>query len=336
MTFFIMGGSNSIFKDGWISRFSEQVSEPCVNRSVGATTTLSGIYRFLLPYGPSAGDCVIWEYALNEINHIGQDYATDTVLKNVEHFILLCRQRGCRLAPLIFTPRQEETAPTRGEYYERLHDLFAHYGISAFDVSVEYRKSNGVDRIPDENFQDNFHYAKTPTMLGFIADRAVALIKSATIPGPASPVYTAGRTVALIDGFQSDEFSNSLMTIPVARVPISIDLTSKGRIIAIYALCSTSFDSGIRMELHDTEGNMKKIRFSTTPKKEKPIRQLKAISIENSDTGDWRFSQSFQLKFFAALNGGIFYSDHTTKGKLENPVRPPPVISGVLVEMDGV
>jgi hypothetical protein len=335
MAYFIFGGSNSIFKDGWVSLFSEQVSEPCVNRSVGGTTTLCGIYRFLLPDGPAAGDCVIWEYALNEIAHVKGRYRLEVVLKNVEHFILLCRQRGCRLAPLIFTPLREEAAPTRGRYYERLHELFAYYGVSVFDVSVEYRKRFGVDRMPDANYLDNPHYAKTPAMMGFIADGAATLIQAATVPGPASPVHTGGRSLALIDGFQDETFSNSLLTIPVANVPASVDLKSDGRIIAVYSLCFTGFDSGVRMELHDTGGNVKKLRFSTTQRNGKPIPLLKAISIEHADTDEWRFSHGYQLRFFPARKGGAFYNEPAMKHDLENPVRPPPVISGVLVEVDG-
>lgn len=335
MTYFIIGGSNSIFKDGWVSLFSEQVSEPCVNRSVGSTTTLAGIYRFLLPDGPAADDCVIWEYALNEVNHIRRRYDADTVLKNVEHFILLCRQRGCRLAPLIFTPLREEAAPKRAGYYQKLHELFAHYGVAVFDVSTAYRQHFGVDRIPDENFQDNLHYAKTPAMLDFIADGTVALANLATIPKPTDPIYTAGRALGLIEGFQDETFGNSLMTIPVANVPASIDLTSGGRIIAIYALCFTGFDSGIRMELHDTGGEPKKMRFSTTHKDKKDIPLLKAISLEQAGKGDWPFSPGCQLKFFPARKGGAFYGETGVKTELQDPVRPPPVISGVLVEVDG-
>jgi hypothetical protein len=335
MTYFIIGGSNSIFKDGWVSGFAGQVSEPCVNRSVGSTTTLAGLYRFLLPEGPQPGDCVIWEYALNEINHISRGYDTDIVLKNVEHLIRLCRQRGCRLAPVIFTPRREEMAETRDPYYQRLHELFAHYGVAVFDVSDAYRKAFRVDHLPAECFIDNAHYAKTPAMLGFIADGAVALARVATVPGPAEPLYTAGRALALIDGFQGDTFSNALMTIPMAKVPASIDLVSGGQIIAVYALCFTGFESGIRMELHDTGGNLKKMRFSTTHQdtSRKPL--LKAISLEQAGNGDWPFSPGYQLKFFPARKGGRFYSEFRVKAELQDPVRPPPVISGVLVEVDG-
>jgi hypothetical protein len=335
MTYFIIGGSNSVFKDGWISLFSKQVSEPCANKAVGATTTLAGIYRFMLPDGPATGDCVIWEYALNEANHIGRGYDPDIVLKNVEHFILLCRQRGCRLAPLLFTLRREEMAETRSPYYQRLHELFAHYGIAVFDVSDAYRKTFKVDHIPADHFIDNAHYAKTPAMLGFIADGAVALAKAATVPGPADPLYTAGRTLALIDGFQNNTFSNSLLTIPIAKVPSSIDLTSGGRVIAIYTLCFAGFDSGIRMELHDTKGSARKMRFSTTHQDEirKPL--LRAISLEQAGKGDWSFSPGYQLKFFPATRGGMFHSEVGMKAELQDPVRPPPVISGVLVEMGG-
>ena len=32
--------------------------------------------------------------------------------------------------PLIFTPRREENAETRDPYYQRLRELFTHYGVA--------------------------------------------------------------------------------------------------------------------------------------------------------------------------------------------------------------
>lgn len=332
MTIFVVGGSNSVFKDGWVSRFSECVGQPVRNLSIGASTTLAGLYRMILPDGPAEGDCVVWEYALNEINHIRRGYDGGTLLKNVENFIRLCQRRNIGLTPLIFTPKHQEVAPRRAPYFERLLALFAHYGIPVFDVSTEYRRRFSVSCLPDDLFEDAAHYARSGPLPEFIANGAAESIASAKVPAQQTPVYTRFRSLALLEGLHCQQFSNALLTVPIATVPQRLTTAFAGRLIGVYSLAFSGFDSGVRIELHPANGTVCAFRFSTT-QQEPPRRPiLKAISVEEASKEHWTFEAGDQIRCQPATQGGLFHAEYMIKRKLDAPVPPPAVLSGLLAE----
>lgn len=343
MAFYIIGGSNSIFRDGWVSRFAERVSDPVVNRSVGATTTLAGLFRFLMagPEGaPGEGDRVIWEYGLNEANHVARGYRRELLLKNVEHLIRLCHDRGCRFIPLIMTQRRQEQAATRDSYYQMLTDLFAHHGISAFDVSQEWRRRFGRARLPDELYVDDAHYARDPELMKFIAEGVVDLAATAGVPAAVTPLYSAGRHIGLLEGLTQDVFENSLMRVPRAKIPLEITLTGRGRVAGICTLCRGGKETGIRVQLRPDTDEMRQMRFSTTNLRDQRI-ILKSVSLENALGARWdklwRFEEGDRLRLSPARRPGDFYAEHEILTPLTAP-NPflPAHIAGVLVEYDEV
>ena len=56
-------------KTGWVSRFRAHAPD-LVNLSVGGTTSITGLFRVMTTPQIGPGDVVVWEYALNEANHI--------------------------------------------------------------------------------------------------------------------------------------------------------------------------------------------------------------------------------------------------------------------------
>lgn len=340
MSFYVFGGSNSIFRNGWIAGFSQQAGQPVLNRSVGATTTLTGLFRFLMPGNdghPAEGDCVLWEYALNEVNHAARGYSHEMLLKNVEHFISLCRAHGCRLIPVIFTPLWQEKAARRDPYYQMLTDLFAHHGITPFDVSLAWRQQHG-GRLPDALYADSAHYAREPDFMAFIADGVARLVATARVPALAEPLYSAGRKVAVIDGLEEGSHENSLMRVPTAQLPLSIEMKGHGRVAAIYALCHADFESGIRVQLQGGPDQKRQMRFSTTNRREQRI-ILKAVSLENAlgkRWGDhWGFGPGDRLLLSPARRAGDFYAEYELCPTLTTPANTRPArIAGVLVEND--
>ena len=339
MSFYIFGGSNSIFRDGWVTSFSECVDQPIFNCSVGATTTLTGLFRFLMlgtEKGPAENDCVLWEYALNEVNHVPRGYRHEMLLKNVEHFMALCRERGCRFIPLIFTPLWQEKMPQRDPYYGMLADIFAHYGVIPFDVSQAWRQRFGVKRMLDEFYVNNPHYIRTSQLMEFISAGVADLVSTARVPAPVAPIHTEGRNVALIEGLEQDEFENSLMRVPTAQLPLSIELKQQGRVAAICALCHSDFESGIRVRLLSGTDRMRQMRFSTTNQNARRI-ILKAVSLEhalgNRWTSHWSFTPGDRLLLSPARKPGQFYAEHELRSALTAPEHKAPArISGVLVE----
>jgi hypothetical protein len=67
-----MGGSHSVMKDGWPSAFLERYegSQPVRNVSVGASSSMMSAYHVIFTCEARSGDTVIWEYPLNDTNHI--------------------------------------------------------------------------------------------------------------------------------------------------------------------------------------------------------------------------------------------------------------------------
>ncbi|WP_323716144.1 hypothetical protein [Paracoccus aminovorans] len=339
MPFYVFGGSNSIFRDGWVSSFSQQTGQPVLNRSVGATTTLTGLFRFLMPGDgdqPGEGDCVLWEYALNEVNHVARGYRREMLLKNVEHLMALCRARGCRFVPLILTPLWQERAPQRDPYYQMLTDLFAHHGIVPFDVSVAWRQRNAGQRLPDALYTDSAHYTRAPELTAFIAAGVVDLVAASRVPAPVAPLHTAGRSVALVEGLAQGWHENALMRIPTAQLPLSIELNGHGRVAAVCALCHADFESGIRVQLQRDADQMRQMRFSTTNSSHRRI-ILKAVSLENAlgkrwDT-HWLFGPGDRLLLSPARHPGEFYAEHELRSTLTMPEQKTPArIAGVLLE----
>ena len=338
MPFYIFGGSNSIFRDGWVAKFSELIGQPVHNRSVGATTTLSGIFRFLMPGEadqPREGDYVLWEYALNEVNHVSYGYRHEMILKNVEHFMTLCRDRGCKFIPIIMTPRWQENSVPRDPYYEKLMELFNNYGISPFDVSKEWRRSSGKI-MPAFLYENNSHYARNPGLMNFIASGVANLIETSRIPNSIQSLYTAGRSVCLIEGLEKGFFKNSLMRVPTIPLPLSLELKGYGRIASILALCQADSETGVRVQLRPGLNESRQMRFSTTNINHKGV-IVKSISLERAlGRGwerNWSFSSSDRLRISPALLPGAFYAERELRSNLIAPNSQSSMnIAGVMVE----
>ena len=300
----IVGGSNSRFRSGWVGNLEQTLGTEVRNLSIGATTSLTGIYRSLLDDGPKPGDTVVWEYALNEVNHIKGGYETANVLRYVEHLLRLYQRQGIRFAPVIFTPLREETADQRSSYFNQLIALFDHYGIKNFDVSPEFRSRLGVDAIPQDYFADEQHYRKIPNLMQFIADGVVQLLSKASVPSLPLPIHTGQTEIALLSPQKFKIFENSVMTVPVSIPPVRLEITFPGRLLAIMALCRPDEECGLRASISVNGKERCGFRFSATsnPAFAKPI--LKAISIERATDATWHIDSGETIVVAPAKIGG--------------------------------
>lgn len=331
----IVGGSNSRFRSGWVGYLERTLGVEARNLSIGATTSLTGIYRSLLDDGPKPGDTVVWEYALNEVNHIKGGYEIANVLRSVEHLLQLYQRQGIRFAPVIFTPLREETADQRSPYFSQLVTLFDHYAVSAFDVSTEFRSLKGVNVIPQEYFADEQHYEKLDDLMQFITDGVIELIGRAAVPGQQHPIYTGKTEVALLSPEKFSIFENSVMKVPVSQVPVRTKVPYPGSLIAIMALCRPDEECGLRARIMVGEEERCGLRFSATssPSFPKPI--LKAISVERATGAAWRVNPGEAIAVVPAAMGGRFFNEFLTLSMLSDPVKKPKAgVCGFLIERD--
>ena len=292
------------------------------------------LYRALVADDVRQGDLIVWEYALNDFNHISRGYKKDVLLRNIEHFIILCREKGCRLVAAIFTPRRLEAAAERNPFYQSILDLFAAYGVSCFDISAEFRLANSVRRMPEVLFSNGAHYEIEPELMRFIALGVHALCDDATLPAAIAPIRTGDQRLFLATDFCDFEFENSLLSVPAARLPVVLQKLPAGQILAIYCVCNYFDNNGVRVILHRADGDKLSFRFSASSEGnfQKPV--LKAVSVENASALIWTVKDGDRLVLAAAVGPGVYYAEHRVRRHLKNLEREPDIwISGVLMSV---
>lgn len=309
MSVYIVGGSNSLFRDGWTTYLG-----PITNLAVGANTTLCGTYRCLQEHGPKCGDTVIWEYGLNEIIHCRVLYDLPVVIRNLEEFLRLAGSRGWKILPLLLIPRKEarEGMPA---YYEAAIRVFKHYGLSVIEPDQEFRRSSV--RVDETHYSDPAHFHRRNDITGLIGRMAAERLDAAAIPEAHTHLVSSG-TLELIELPVNSTFKNSIMTIPLSGMPLRIRLRGHGEIRSLVTLCRPYTSTGIRMRL--TRGGDVKAdtRISTTCKRDKTL--LKALNLDS--VGNWSFEPGDFLGIRYIDIGGWLYAEQGLKRKVEQTIIP--------------
>lgn len=328
-----MGGSNSVFRDGWVSFLSPVVSDPVRNLSVGASTSLCGLYRALLPDGPQAGDTIIWEYALNEAVHVRRRYALEPVLKNTEHLLRLAASRGWRFVPIILMPRSDAQRPERPEYYDQVIGLFREYGVEPLDITASLCAALRVPSLGDQHYSDSMHLVRSAEVMGHLAERAGAALTEASIPQRAMPIRTGGRVPTLLAFRQPGRFENSIMSLPVAAAPLRLRLAGSGAVLSVVCVCRPELQQGLRVSLMRGGELAADARVSTTSAKSMHL--LKPVALEQIAGTAWEFGPDDRLVLRPLRRGGRVHAEQGLLPRLADLTSDDyPSIAGVLAEMD--
>ncbi|MEP3633927.1 MAG: SGNH/GDSL hydrolase family protein [Shimia thalassica] len=343
MTIFIVGGSNSVRKGGWVDHFTPEAT----NISIGASTSIMGAYRSLFSVEVQPGDTVIWEYALNDANQAlgtGRAYTVDYLLGYCEVIIRMCAKRGARFIPLIFTPQRRERLPEIDAYRLKLHRMLRHYGIPFVDISRELRRILEVETLPDSIFFDDFHYAEDSRAVKRAARRAERLISDDFRPvdPDVCPMFIAPDiSVELFtdfEGARAGEFSNKLLTIPVfepANLPLTLGPRIRGgRIVGIFMISppdggvlelSISEKSGAHVDVFDMSVAHSEPNFS------KPVFKMFSLVNARREPVNFEAGQSISLSHSTGAGEPL-----TDMGFAEMPASFPKTskvsIAGILVE----
>lgn len=321
MALFIVGGSNSIFRDGWVAKLPG-----ARNLSVGANTTLCGIFRCLLDDGPKSGDTIIWEYGLNEIVHSRMLYTTETILRNLEHFLILARRKRFKVLPLMLVPRKEELSDVMPGYYFDALDLFKQYGLTVVDASYEFRRRLGS--VPSSYYADPVHYRRDDDVCGEIGRAVEKFLPEARIPLSAQPKLANGN-IDLVRLRWSTIFENSIMKIPLTEMPVRIRMDGYGVARSIVAICRNGDSSGIRIRLTRRSTVLADARVSITCRNDKTI--LKAVNLDN--VGNWSFCEGDILSMRYINAGGVVYAEQGLIARLRSVITPAEdALAGIIVE----
>ena len=215
----IVGGSNSLRKNGWVSCFEEAYTGPhsIDNMSIGGASTIMGVYRSFFSNNIRKNDVVVWEYALNDANffEIGK-CRIEILLRHVEHLIRRCAQKGALFVPVIMSTLRQESRRGLDQYRAQLHYLFSHYKIDFLDVSFHMRHKLGAPALGREYYDDGNHYALGGEVVSEIGKILPEYIKN-SLPidiNKFRPLFVPrGVQVRLIDNFDNGDsniFENSV------------------------------------------------------------------------------------------------------------------------------
>ncbi|NEY89217.1 SGNH/GDSL hydrolase family protein [Tabrizicola oligotrophica] len=337
VTVFIYGGSNSLLKTGWTAGLQEDFPpHSVVNHSIGATTSVTAIYQMLtnakIRHEP--GDVVVWEYALNEANHITKGLDPEIALGNTERFIRECARRELKLAAAVFTPLDQEMAEERMPYYSMLHALFQHYGIEIFDVSQTWRLQNDVPRVPRRLYRNKAHYADDPEIRNFIIAGVKTALGKAQRPMNVSPLRCGPGELHVELAKTGERFENSRISALVAPINYRMEFSRKGAVVGLAALVHPNSRSGLHVRLDRRNRVESMANFSTAGAKSmgKPI--MKVYSAEAAKNVTWDVIPGDVLDIGPLNSAGLLYSETSSRGELKrlDEVQPASFI-GVVMEL---
>lgn len=321
MTIFVYGGSNTLRKDGRAALLAERhPAGGVVNRSIGAATSLMAIFRMLTnpDTGPRPGDTVIWEYALNEANHVTRGYDPEIALRNLERFIRECALRKLHLVAAIFTPRGIEQAETRLPLFGKIHQLLAEYGVASFDVSQAWRAAHSVRHMPAHLYLDNAHYSRDPDLYAFIANGVMKAIQTASVP-KLPPPLRAGHGRLQVQLFEAGSvYKNALVSVPIAPHRSVLPFDREGQIIGVAALVHPNAQCALRLELTRKGHCGSWVNISTAGIESADKTILKVFSLEAALGSAWHVEPGDSLTILPLRRVSPVYAESHTRPDLRS------------------
>lgn len=286
MTVYIAGGSNSLKRDGWTRTFRETHTADAVNLSIGATMSMMAAARLYLAPQVAAGDTVVWEYGINDLNHLARGFPLPVLLRHIEYLLNDCAARGAHVLPLYLRPLWVESPTVQPRYpsdnwrgYEgALYDLFGRYGVPILDFSRHYRETTGASRVPDRVYSNRNHIATRPDLMHMIAS-AVADRLPGHRPAARLGLYNASRTLRIETGFCTRTFTNAALSLPVTPGPAAFTAPPDGPARRVTGLLVLTHKKGGALRV-SWPGGSRKVSVSNPEAGRFDRHTLKFISFE--------------------------------------------------------
>jgi hypothetical protein len=261
---FVFGGSNSLITDGWVPRFQKMVEGEfdIINRSIGAATTLMGIFRLSETADLGPGDIAIWEYGVNDHSYINRK-SHALLVENFTWFLQEASARGAHVFAVLMYGRQLALRYALGEaplyYTARVRRILKDHQIPNIDLADELFKRIGTGPAAEarvgEFYQDTMHYNRKTNFLNEVAALVRDRLRSAAFHGPAKPLHfpeLKGRKLRIFrvcpDG-EGTAFKNSLISGHYASIGQDILI---GRPSYLKALIVLTTATGGSLVLPDT------------------------------------------------------------------------------------
>ncbi|MTE02075.1 hypothetical protein GIY56_17435 [Paracoccus sp. YIM 132242] len=234
----VVGGSNSLMGKGWSGKFLDLYGDGISfrNFSIGAATSLMGIYRMKRGDIPE-GATVLWEYALNESNHLRAGQSCESLLHHLDWFMETARRRNIRVLPLQFWNRPELASEAPNDYRLALHDRLAAYGLRQIDarkLSGRFAAEAGVDVAA--LYLDDMHYGVDTGFLDGLVRLIADRLDDAAVPQAVPRLRDAELDLCRPDG-PSGRFETSVFqadTYPLNGEGLSI--AAQGNLLASFVI----------------------------------------------------------------------------------------------------
>ncbi len=276
---FVIGGSNSLMKNGWVSKLKTDFSDrvEIVNLSIGAATSLMAIYRILSGQIPD-GSTVVWEYAINESNHFKNGQSVSSLLYGVDWLLTLCARRSIRFIPLIFWTREQAAKGEPGAYYGGLFSLLSSRGLAPVDfgeIAQRMAQSRGVDIY--DLYSDGLHYSVSEEIIDSICTLVLKNIAASNVPDASQNFDGRDLRVVFPESGRVEAFKSGVFAGDYCPFHDEIIIPAKGMLLAAYVVASQN-GGGITLKV---DGNTKKAYSLMTPRREKPpFRLVKHLVFE--------------------------------------------------------
>ncbi|SDY48345.1 hypothetical protein SAMN05444004_101549 [Jannaschia faecimaris] len=211
----ILGGSNSMIAKGWVNLMRRDYAALIVadNLSVGACTTTMGLYRLLSQPSRPPGMPVIWEYGVNEYNHMVGGQPLSSLLRHIEWLLQICIREHRPFLPVLMRNKSQTVLPHDDVYVHAVTDLFRRYGLSALDCTTLLRVMARGDLDANAWYSDNAHYDTATELPRRVAEAVLLALPSAQVP-----ISPADRAIH----FDPLEMRLALPTDPRSRLENSI------------------------------------------------------------------------------------------------------------------
>lgn len=249
MRLLIIGGSNSIIKDGYVSHLEDFLEDDyslvIKNLAVGATTTLAAIGRLQDSFEDEVFDFILYEYSLNDIHHLGSREAGESSWELI--FYLLVKTAAnlypdAVLVPLVFTVEKYFSNLIPNLFHDTQINNFKKLDLPYINIR-EWMSELFLGDKPSWMYEDSLHYSRpyATSMIGAqvakhlislkntnnkLSDIYIKLIKSTHFSNVEMVYFAAHKFENFIDGkFKKKNSANKLMKLDYLRMYQASNLT---------------------------------------------------------------------------------------------------------------
>jgi hypothetical protein len=284
---FLFGGSNSLLRGGWSEDLIAAAGGgfEVINRSIGAASSLMGVFRAEISADMQPGDVAVWEYGINDFNHFRSGVPVAILIENLGWFLQSCRNRGVHVVPLLMQSRRQMGMQQADPYLTAARDLFHRLSLPFHDCQPATQQDIAASGDIKAVYRDGQHYATGRPLLAGFAQAVIARARAPGMQGRAAPLAVpelAGRCLKIVTEFPGAEtlaYGNSIISGAYCPIGQTLTLTEGGALKALIVRASARGGAVTLKHAHRTIGS-----FSLRPQAQQTVLrwQIKHLLIDSS------------------------------------------------------